>query len=403
MQGCLDCTSPYSVKCERGGFGGVCSCACHERFVQREAAQPVPSWGLSTARIDSLDHPGLVLRAPISVLLVPCDGEVEASWPETLLTRRGSTTFEAVDRLRKAILSAYFCLRGERVKGRGPRGHPEKLWELLREAIIPTDLTAALAAWEAIPKVTEVSERGGCPESCRYGELADAFEDERTTPRPLVTTRSCRNVDAHRDFDGFDINEELARLRYATTLATPEALDFAKTAFTNIDEFLVRGGPLPRTWEGTILSHEEGAPSGPTPTQVASAKDAGARVAMTLAVDFDGVLHSYTHGWQGLAVIDDPPVPGAIEWLTQAAERFDVVIFSARNAHPPSVNAMRVWFVHHGLPVDVLARLTFPTEKPTAHVYLDDRAWRFEGTFPDLASLGAFTPWNRRPAMGAGD
>jgi hypothetical protein len=29
-----------------------------------------------------------------------------------------------------------------------------------------------------------------------------------------------------------------------------------------------------------------------------------------LCLDFDGVLHSYTSGWKGAAVIPDPPVPG---------------------------------------------------------------------------------------------
>ena len=35
----------------------------------------------------------------------------------------------------------------------------------------------------------------------------------------------------------------------------------------------------------------------------------------TVAVDFDGVIHSYTTLWFTASVIPDPPVPGAIEWL----------------------------------------------------------------------------------------
>src|SRR5690606_9529026 len=54
----------------------------------------------------------------------------------------------------------------------------------------------------------------------------------------------------------------------------------------------------------------------------------------TLAIDFDGVLHAYTSGWQGALEIPDPPVEGAIAWLEAAAERFDLAIFSVRAAHP---------------------------------------------------------------------
>ena len=34
-----------------------------------------------------------------------------------------------------------------------------------------------------------------------------------------------------------------------------------------------------------------------------------------ICVDVDGVIHSYTSGWQGATVLADPPVPGAIEAL----------------------------------------------------------------------------------------
>ena len=30
----------------------------------------------------------------------------------------------------------------------------------------------------------------------------------------------------------------------------------------------------------------------------------------TVVFDFDGVVHSYTSGWQGEDTIPDPPVPG---------------------------------------------------------------------------------------------
>lgn len=38
----------------------------------------------------------------------------------------------------------------------------------------------------------------------------------------------------------------------------------------------------------------------------------------TIVFDFDGVIHSYTSGWQGISVIPDPVVPeiqAAINYL----------------------------------------------------------------------------------------
>lgn len=115
----------------------------------------------------------------------------------------------------------------------------------------------------------------------------------------------------------------------------------------------------------------------------------------TLAIDFDGVLHSYASGWQGATSVPDPPVEGAIAWLTEAAERFDLAIWSVRTAHPGALEAMRAWLRAHGLPERVLERLRFPLAKPPAELYIDDRAYRFEGTFPSFDELATLEPWTR--------
>ena len=49
-----------------------------------------------------------------------------------------------------------------------------------------------------------------------------------------------------------------------------------------------------------------------------------------LCLDFDGVIHSYANGWKGAHVIPDPPVPGAISFLLNALDPFNVAIFSSR-------------------------------------------------------------------------
>jgi hypothetical protein len=116
----------------------------------------------------------------------------------------------------------------------------------------------------------------------------------------------------------------------------------------------------------------------------------------TLAIDFDGVLHSYASGWKGATEIPDPPVAGAIAFLTQAVERFDVAISSVRSAQPGAIDAMRAWLRAHGLPEHVIERIRFPLTKPPAELYIDDRAYRFDGTFPSFDAIAQLEPWTRK-------
>jgi hypothetical protein len=115
-----------------------------------------------------------------------------------------------------------------------------------------------------------------------------------------------------------------------------------------------------------------------------------------LCLDFDGVIHSYISGWSGEDVIADPPVAGAFDFIIEATRHFQVAVFSSRSRHPKGIDAMRRWFVLHGLPSPVLGVIDFPTDKPPAKVTLDDRALTFAGTWPDMESLKAFEPWSRQ-------
>src|SRR5690625_3208728 len=51
----------------------------------------------------------------------------------------------------------------------------------------------------------------------------------------------------------------------------------------------------------------------------------------TIAVDFDGVIHTYEHGWKNGTIYGDL-VPGALEALTVLMNRYAVFIHTARDA-----------------------------------------------------------------------
>jgi hypothetical protein len=132
----------------------------------------------------------------------------------------------------------------------------------------------------------------------------------------------------------------------------------------------------------------------------------------TLCLDFDGVIHSYTSGWKGAAVIPDPPVSGAIDAIQRYREKFRVCIHSSRfnreNGDPiTNMFAVRKWLVQHGIGAwsvsiegsdeDVEEHpICLVSTKPPALVTIDDRAITFTGTFPDVQTLLDFKPWNKQ-------
>ena len=130
-----------------------------------------------------------------------------------------------------------------------------------------------------------------------------------------------------------------------------------------------------------------------------------------LCLDFDGVIHSYVSGWKGAATIPDPPVDGAMAFIERAMNHFRVAIFSSRSNQEGGLQAMKDYMLGnmglylaatYGQPeaVGAIAMvndfLEWPTEKPAAFVTIDDRALTFDGTWPDVAALKEFKPWNKR-------
>lgn len=131
----------------------------------------------------------------------------------------------------------------------------------------------------------------------------------------------------------------------------------------------------------------------------------------TICLDFDGVLHNFQEPWKGPTVIEGEPIPGMEEFLWDlhsvqklGQDTVEVAIFSTRNESLEGILAMKKWLLlsfsrkwaSNEVVGDFVNGLQFPTMKPPAIVYLDDRGMTFTGTFPDVKALLSFEPWNRR-------
>jgi len=127
----------------------------------------------------------------------------------------------------------------------------------------------------------------------------------------------------------------------------------------------------------------------------------------TILIDFDGVLHSYTSGWQGKSTIPDSPVPGAMEFLQQLIDDpgLEPVIWTSRvhcsESEDPADSenakqAIREWLYLQGMGPDEVHTLKITSDKPPATLIIDDRAIQFSGAFPSTQWIHEFKPWSQR-------
>lgn len=72
-------------------------------------------------------------------------------------------------------------------------------------------------------------------------------------------------------------------------------------------------------------------------------------MAKTVVFDFDGVIHSYTSGWQGENNIPGQPVPGIKKALAELHETYEIAVVSSRCATYAGVEAIQKWLYRHGL------------------------------------------------------
>ena len=91
-----------------------------------------------------------------------------------------------------------------------------------------------------------------------------------------------------------------------------------------------------------------------------------------LAVDFDGVIHRYSRGFQDGSIYDEP-MPGAKAALARLKKKWWVYIYTTRASNKAGRFAVEAWLQKHDLAFDEVV-----SHKPIAFAYIDDRAIRFE-------------------------
>jgi hypothetical protein len=108
-------------------------------------------------------------------------------------------------------------------------------------------------------------------------------------------------------------------------------------------------------------------------------------VTRTIALDFDGVIHAYSRGWQDGTIYDEP-LPGALAGIKKLQSLFAVFVLTSRN-----VQQVTAWLLSRK--VDALADGTPLVGRPAfwnsqdfvlvtnrklpAVAYVDDRAVLF--------------------------
>lgn len=116
-----------------------------------------------------------------------------------------------------------------------------------------------------------------------------------------------------------------------------------------------------------------------------------------IAIDFDGVLHRYSKGWNGGVIYDDP-VKGSKEALQSLKEKgYTIYIYTGRTnsefrheGESDQVIAIENWLNIHQIPYDKI----WLDGKPAASIYLDDRAIRFNGNWDEtLLAMNENDPW----------
>ena len=114
----------------------------------------------------------------------------------------------------------------------------------------------------------------------------------------------------------------------------------------------------------------------------------------TIAIDFDGVIHSFDLGFHD-GTIYGTPIEGSIEAIKQIAKKYTIVIYTAKaKKDRPLVNGKTgtelVWEWLKKYQLDSYIK-DVTAEKPRCICYIDDKAIQFINWNQALVDLSTFT------------
>jgi 5'(3')-deoxyribonucleotidase len=110
-----------------------------------------------------------------------------------------------------------------------------------------------------------------------------------------------------------------------------------------------------------------------------------------IAIDFDGVIHTFDKGFHDGTCYGDP-IEGALIAIKELSKRYNIIIFTAK-AKPdrPLVNnktgteLVTEWLTKYG----VMKHISLVTsEKPRAQIYIDDKGYHFTNWADTIISIG---------------
>lgn len=118
----------------------------------------------------------------------------------------------------------------------------------------------------------------------------------------------------------------------------------------------------------------------------------------TICIDFDGVIHDYSKGWQGDDVFGQM-IPNADTGTSVLKKKgWTVIIFTTRK----KTAKLEEWLKEHNVAYDYINENPKQPDntsgKIIADVYLDDRGIKFNGNWDEwlIRDITDFEPWQER-------